>query len=269
MCGEIVKNNVKDLLFCSDLDNTLIYSHRHEIGADKVCVEHYQGREVSFMTEKSLELLRRAVQKMLFVPVTTRTQEQYRRIDLHIGTPEYALVCNGGVLLVNGKEDETWYVQSLERIADCENELLTGARCMEEDPDRTFEVRNIRSLFLFTKSKRPDRSAVRLREALDLTRMEVFCNGAKVYAVPVALNKGIAVQRLRKRLHAGFVAAAGDSEFDVSLLAAADLAMAPADFAGRLREELAGKELWTPPKGSEDVFSDVFLEYLLSGNSAF
>lgn len=40
----------------TDLDNTLIYSYKHEIGGPKTCVEIYQGREISFMTETSHRL---------------------------------------------------------------------------------------------------------------------------------------------------------------------------------------------------------------------
>ena len=67
-----------------DLDNTLIYSCRHDIGEEKVCVELYEGREVSFMTKRSLSLLKEVQKKALFVPVTTRTAEQYRRIDFRL-----------------------------------------------------------------------------------------------------------------------------------------------------------------------------------------
>ena len=37
-------------IFASDLDNTLIYSYKHDIGADKVLAERYEGRDVSYMT---------------------------------------------------------------------------------------------------------------------------------------------------------------------------------------------------------------------------
>lgn len=63
----------------TDLDNTLIYSYKHEIGGPKTCVEIYQGREISFMTETSHRLLGQLCSKpgVLVVPTTTRTLEQY------------------------------------------------------------------------------------------------------------------------------------------------------------------------------------------------
>lgn len=93
---------------------------------------------------------------VLVVPTTTRTLEQYQRIDLGIGVPEYALVCNGGVLLHQGKEDPVWYQESLALIADAQSELQRAEQWMTEDVNRCFEVRNIRSLFLFTKSNEPE-----------------------------------------------------------------------------------------------------------------
>ena len=111
------------VVFHSDLDNTLIYSYKHDIGSDKKCVEVYQNREVSFMTKKSFDLLKAVKEKVVFVPTTTRTQEQYERIDLGIGIPRLALVCNGGVLLADGREDTKWYEESLNLIMDCGSEL--------------------------------------------------------------------------------------------------------------------------------------------------
>src|SRR5699024_6248459 len=63
-------------LFASDLDNTLIYSYKRDIGTDTVCAEVYEGRQVSFMTKRSRELLEKVNQTMHFVPVTTRSVQQ-------------------------------------------------------------------------------------------------------------------------------------------------------------------------------------------------
>ena len=100
------------IVFHTDLDNTLIYSYKHELGADKRCVEVYHGREISFITaetERLLQQIKARENQIVMIPTTTRTTEQYHRIQLGIGELPYALVCNGGVLLVRGREDEDWY----------------------------------------------------------------------------------------------------------------------------------------------------------------
>ena len=44
--------------FFTDLDNTLIYSYKHDIGTDKECVEIYNDREISFSTKNTLKLIK-------------------------------------------------------------------------------------------------------------------------------------------------------------------------------------------------------------------
>lgn len=255
------------IIFNTDLDNTMIYSYKHDIGEEKICAEIYQGREVSFVTPKTAQLLRKVSEKVLIVPTTTRTLEQYVRIDLGIGTPRYALVCNGGVLLVDGKEDEQWYLESFGRVEDCQSELALAEDVLSNDENRTFEIRNIRSLFIFTKSSDPQRSVKLLEDALDTDKMDVFYNGVKVYAVPKALGKGAAVKRLREKLGAELVISAGDSEFDVPLLNAADVAIAPPDFPEF--DKLTSKPIVMRGDGIFSEFVLETVEQIASGGRPF
>ena len=246
------------ILFHCDLDNTLIYSYKLEIKTKKRCVEIYQGREVSFMTEATCRLLNKVKNKVSIIPTTTRTVEQYQRIDLGIGTLDYALMCNGGVLFLHGKEDATWYEETKALIAESRAELLYGEKLLEKDKNRCFEVRNIRDLFLFTKSNNPAASAAYLRKYLDTEKAEVFCNGIKVYIVPRQLNKGSALLRLKKRLGAELVIAAGDSGFDIPMLNQADFALAPAELkreAGLLESVIYVEE--------GKLFSEMLLKKIL------
>lgn len=215
------------IIFNTDIDNTMIYSYKHDIGQDKVCAEVYQGREISFMTGNTVKLLKAVSEKVLIVPTTTRTTEQYERIDLGTGTIKYALTCNGGILLIDGKESPDWYRQSLKLISAAKTELKKSQKILEKDINRSFEVRNIRELFIFTKSSEPQKTVEMLKESTDENLVDIFCNGVKVYAVPKTLNKGAAVKRFRKFIGADKVIAAGDSEFDISMLNAADTAIAP------------------------------------------
>lgn len=219
------------IIFNTDLDNTIIYSYKHNIGENKICAEVYREREISFITDKTAELLKAANAAVTLVPTTTRTLEQYNRIDLGFGVPQYALVCNGGVLLVNGEEDEEWYNDSFRAVSGCQEQLSFAEKILEGDENRTFEVRNIRRLFIFTKSDKPLESVDILKSKLDTDKVDVFNNGVKVYVVPKNLSKGIAVNRLREKLNADTVVSAGDSEFDISMLSASDVAIAPKELS--------------------------------------
>ena len=219
----------KMIVFHTDLDNTLIYSYKHDIGEQKRCVEIYQGREISFVTQETYQLLQRLSEQksqVLIVPTTTRTIEQYQRIDLGVGDLRYALVCNGGVLLVDGQEDTYWYRDSLELIRDSQSELDKALDFLERDTRRSFELRFIKALFVFTKCEEPEAVVNDLRKILDADVVDVFHNGTKVYVVPKALNKGKAVARFRSYIKADYVIAAGDSEFDIPMLEAADRGIA-------------------------------------------
>lgn len=79
------------IVFHTDLDNTLIYSYKHNIGEQKRCVEIYHEREISYITQETYRLLQKMMKpekchdQVLVVPTTTRTIEQYQRIHLGVG----------------------------------------------------------------------------------------------------------------------------------------------------------------------------------------
>ena len=246
------------IVFNTDLDNTIIFSYKRDIGVNKRCVEIYEGREISFITENTYGLLKQVKEKVLFVPTTTRTMEQYKRIDLGIGVAKYALVCNGGVLLIDGVEDEEWYQESLCLVKDCQEELKKAEEILRIDDNRTFEVRNIRDLFIFTKSDEPEESVEELKTRLDNSLVDIFSNGVKVYVVPKRLSKGIAIRRLREKVRANYVLAAGDSEFDLSMIGEADLFIAPKELEGVSKRQ--GNSLIVDGKR---VFSEDLLDIVL------
>lgn len=215
------------ILFHSDLDNTLIYSHRHDIGPDKICIEMYQNRELSFISKEAMEILRRIQPSLVFVPTTTRTIEQYHRIHFQMEIPKYALVCNGGILLVDGHVDDRWHRQSINLISRARKELEASIELLKRDENRYFEIRYIEKLFIFTKSKEPQKTIKNLRSSLDSNQVDVLCNKEKIYVIPKELRKGNGAIRLKELLHPEKVIAAGDSLFDISMLRASDLGLCP------------------------------------------
>ncbi len=240
-------------VLCTDLDNTLIYSYKHDIGPNKRCVEIYQGREISYITEKTFGQLKRVREEYRIIPVSTRTEEQYNRINLGIGPIEYALVCNGGVLLENGERDSAWYNESLKIIEPSRDEVEMGISLLEVDNRRYFELRYIDQLFVFTKCSSPDDVISDLKKVLDLKKVNVFNNGEKVYIVPVELSKGRSIKRLREKINATNIFAAGDSEFDISMITEADIGFVPAEFEaafGKIQNAITCK----------NIFSDYYLE---------
>lgn len=233
----------------------MIYSYKHKMDSLKRRVELDRGRESSFLTERTYKLLQELRKKVLVVPISTRTIEQYNRIDLGVGIFPYALVCNGGVLLVNGERDREWEQQSLQRIESSFGELERAIHLLEGDVRRKFELRFVEHMFVFTKCVEAERVVALLKEELNMLQVDVVQNREKVYVVPKRLSKGEALLRFQEDRRDFFAVAAGDSEFDISMLRVAKERMVPFGFGKRFKVEFKVREA-----GKADIFS----EYALS-----
>jgi hydroxymethylpyrimidine pyrophosphatase-like HAD family hydrolase len=216
-------------MFASDLDNTLIHSYRAAKPGD-VCVETKDGRELSFMSPAARGILRDVAAKCTFVPVTTRSAEQYRRIDLGV-KPKYALAANGALLLVDGEADMLW--------AEAARRRLGAMPDMPPEVERSamlYDVRCVDGFFICAKSENPRQAVWRLEALLKGRAFEVRSIHDKVYVLPSGLDKGTAVQRLMERISPStpgspnppkYVICAGDSELDLPMLDTADAAIVP------------------------------------------
>ena len=193
-----------DILF-TDLDNTLIYSKKTDI-KKRISVEVYKGEDNSFMSKYSYELLKKLHERLLIVPVTTRTYMQYERINLSI-VPKYVLCANGGQLLKNGERQKAFTM-------------------LEKDKRRIFECRNIDDLFIFTKCDDIEDVVKDLKSELNLDLVEVLYNKEKLYIMPKKLNKADTVRRFINEYKGERIFAAGDTEFDKGMIELADIGFA-------------------------------------------
>lgn len=225
---------MSNLILFSDLDGTLIFSAKRKQVGD-IVIERKDGEEISCITARQAEIFPRLGN---VIPVTTRSVEQYKRIEfVKFGfAPEYALCDNGGTLLINGEPDAEWSRWSSELVRECSGELSAFGELLERDPRRTFEVRLVDGLFLFTKSSEPAETLKYLGEG---KLCECFFTGEKVYVIPRELNKGAAAKRLAKRLGLSEFAAAGDSFMDVSMLNVANVAV----FTEDISEAVTAREI--------------------------
>ena len=215
----------RETLMFTDLDGTLIFSAAKKRPDDIVC-EYKDGIEISCITP----LQQRLLPVLSLIPITTRSIEQYRRIRFPKGfSPQYALTDNGGNLLVNGEPDREWAQHYLAMTHECAEEMRQCRLLLEQDEHRTFEVRTVDGLFLFTKSDIPESSLERLSPAAG-GRLRCFSTGKKLYVLPAGLCKGSAARRLADRISPrSQIVCAGDSTMDIPLLNIADAAIFPDD----------------------------------------
>lgn len=214
-------------VFASDLDNTLIHSYK-VAQSDDICVETKDGKKLSYMTPSAHILLAKVIKEIPFVPITTRSLEQYNRIAFFDNYfPKYALVSNGGILLVDNKLDQEWYDESLKIQSTVKSELEICMEVLKRDRNIIFEIRNVDGLMVFTKSSNAEQTMTALKNVVDESNVAILNHKEKVYAVPKSLNKGTALQRLRKKFNSTTIISAGDSAFDLPMLAVADIAITP------------------------------------------
>lgn len=248
-------NTHPEMRFFCDLDHTLIYSHRVVLGVETVVVEHLNGKEQSFMTRMTYEFLKKQ-NHLDLIPVTTRSETQFNRLTVfqNGGLCKYALICNGGVLLIDGKEDKTWYEDTLALISQEASEL-NRVRSLVKELLPSAEIHNIRELYFYIKHDAPCQFALQLIQMAMPASICILHDRHKVYCLPSTLNKGMAIQRFEKRYGCAKAIAAGDSECDSPMLSCVDTAIIPADVGWQINSQ-------NVIVISDSVFSDGICRYL-------
>lgn len=226
------------MIYASDLDRTLIYS-LNAIGvpgdaSGLVPAEVIDGRTVSYISKQALDMLKELAAKIVFMPVTTRTIAQYRRINLFQETiiPDYAVTSNGGNILVNGVVDHEWRAavgRLVERGSVPAEEAGRIVRSVVRAEWITSEryCDELFYTFVVHRDSLPLDEITRMAERLDGLGWKVSLQGRKLYIVPEAVNKSDAILHVRRTVRSEPMVASGDSLLDKSLLAAADYAIAP------------------------------------------
>jgi phosphoserine phosphatase len=227
-------------LVASDLDRTLIYSAAalalampDELAPRLLCVEVHEARPLSFMTEAASRLLAELADTVRFVPATTRTRKQYRRISLPGPQPRYAICANGGHLLVDGRTDHDWNTEIRARLAEGSAPLeeIRAHLATTADPEWLRKERIAEDLFAYLVVDRDRLPVDWVRELAawaDPRGWTVSLQGRKIYAVPKPLGKSAALAEVVRRTGADQVLAAGDSLLDADLLMAAGSGWTPA-----------------------------------------
>lgn len=204
-----------------------------------VCVEHLEGAPLSFMTTAAALRMQSLTEPAAVIPTTTRTIKQFNRIKLPGAPWRYAITSNGGNILVDGVPDMRWRI-------DIDDQVRAGGTTLSEvsaelrsriDDSWVSKFRIADHLFCYL--------VVKPKEVPEgfLAEWDSWCGargwsasqqGRKIYTMPNAVCKSLAVAEVRKRLlESGELAsaaktfAAGDGALDAEMLRAADSAIRP------------------------------------------
>lgn len=228
------------MIFLSDLDRTMIFSYKRLSPDENLCVEIYNDRQVSFMTHRSAALFTELISKVHFIPITTRSREQYERIVFPEGyIPEYAVIDNGANLLKNGIVDEEWHNDFREIISDAVEELKRCRVFLESLDDVYYKPKMVDDSFIFAKCYNPYETLSKMSDVVKNTKTEFFRNGEKIYAIPNGISKKSALDKLRVRFPTEDFIAAGDSLFDYEMLCCADISIVKyGELSGHVMNEM-------------------------------
>lgn len=242
MSNKLVKNQeqqnieqpvaTKKLIYASDLDRTLIFSERFikEYPSDTpYSPVEYKGIEVvSYMDDKVkaelIELAKRP--EVEFIPITSRSTEEYNRINLGF-KPEYVVSASGGVILHNGEIDLE-YAKYVKKYMDY-NEALNILADVEDCLDSVdYSVKMIDNTYLFYKTNDPKRYDDEVLQLMVKYPDWTFTRqNNKCYAIPSHISKQVALRWLWHELGQPKIVASGDSELDLPMLSLADIAVIP------------------------------------------
>ena len=68
----------------SDLDRTIIYSNKFlDTDVRYQNIEKYEGRDISYISLNTIRYIKKLQDMGMFIPTTTRTTEQFNRINFN------------------------------------------------------------------------------------------------------------------------------------------------------------------------------------------
>lgn len=223
------------MIFASDLDRTLLYSTRSagDYNGKVTVVETTKANLQGFMSDYVIEKLTRYSSLNTFIPVTTRTMEQYKRIEIFQTTlvPDYAIVANGAEILCDGELDHEWketiahqhsnYLSQMKELKLKVHQLGLGELTVKE-ADGYF-IYLVFSTIIYESER-----TARLRDWCNSIDWTMSLQGRKIYFIPNYISKSKALSYLQSKYSLSQpLIAAGDSLLDYNLMSMADYGIAP------------------------------------------
>lgn len=223
-----------EMLYFSDLDRTLIYSSKiANFSINNVCIEKLKGKDISYISKKSIRNIEKLLKFMTIIPVTTRTIEQYRRIEFahHNINFQWAIVSNGSYILKNNEPIKEW------------DNHIKQIKNQSEDLLKVFEkfslYKNINGLVktkiaednffycIIDKTNFQFDDLERFIYYLKESNWNYYLNGRKLYFMPKGMTKENAINFLLKSFKESSFIASGDSILDLNMLNLSNVAYIP------------------------------------------
>ena len=258
----------------SDLDRTLICSKKLVDGnPDAICIEYKGDEEISYVNDEIVNNLKKLNKKMLFVPTTTRSLEQFDRIDFNRFGIEfkYSIVSNGAIILKNGKPMESWSnkVREIKENSTSMNVLLEEYHNVYSDTISSYikMFRVVEDNFFYVVLNKDIDKIDFLEDFIryiEDNNWVYFKNCSKVYFLPRGITKESAIGfLLKEELDEDEFIALGDSKMDEGMLRCAKKSYIPKH--GDLASSFEHSDLYLTKETGLNAVNEI-LETLLLDN---
>lgn len=259
----------------SDLDRTIIYSNKflEEYSlkdSNYECIEIVEEKETSYISLKTIEYIKDIQKNAMFIPTTTRTTEQFRRINFSKYNIDftYAITSNGGTILKNNEPLKEWdeIIEKIKKNSGTRENMTNEFEKYRRVPG-ILKFKNAGDLFLYMvvdKSIFTIESIKGYIEILESNNWIHYISGRKVYFLPKGITKENAIKYIVDKEKINKFVSMGDSTMDLGMLQ-----LAPISFAlkhgGVSDAKISDSCIITKAcgmEGSEEILSSILEEFL-------
>ena len=239
------------MIFASDIDRTLIFSYRFVTDETQkkslLCMETVDNKEISYMKKDAFDKLLEISQLVHVIPVTMRSLKEYNRL-IFSEELEYAIVCNGGVILRNGSPLKEWERE----ISKIKPRNYKNLMLVLQDYDKFFKkpMRLVDDIYFFASikedfSEQKEEIKTYIEKVLKdkFYDWNVVLNSNKIYVCPKNISKDKALSFLKKYIEKeefkkSYLIVAGDGPVDLPMLQLGNQRIIP-DNSAILKEDLS------------------------------
>ncbi len=213
------------MMFFSDLDKTIIHS-KNSIGGinEVVAIEKYKGEDISFVSSEIILSLQRLSKKMTIIPVTTRTVEQYKRIEFESFNInfQWAITNNGACILHHGQPLIEWETIVKTKIEQSENFNIVFSEYSDyKNVKGILRTKAAEGLFFYSildKEKFDVTGIKKFIDYIEAVGWKYYFSGRKLYFIPEGITKERAVVFIMEKMGEKNFIASGDSWLDINML---------------------------------------------------
>lgn len=213
------------MIVFSDLDRSVIYSNKFlDTDREYENIEIYNGKEISYISLDTIKHIKKIQEDGLFIPTTTRTAEQFQRIDFPSKNIKFAwaITSNGGTILKDNKVFEGWSkeVKRILKNACSIDKMVSNFEQYKSLPGVT-DFKIAENLFFYIVVDWNNFKVNMIEEytsLLDSKGWIFYISGRKIYFLPKDVSKENAISYLANHIGVEKFSVIGDSTMDWGML---------------------------------------------------